>query len=85
MVVADIVNFVRRNRQSVLSVFLFGRTHHYTFHAFHNVVNISEIAFAIPVIENLNRLAFDKFVRKAEIRHIRSARRTIYRKKSQTR
>ena len=76
-VVADVIHFIRRNGQAVVAVALFGSVLHHTHHAFHNIVNVSEIALAVTVVENLDGFAFHQFVGEAEVCHIGATSRTI--------
>ena len=57
---------------------------HYPHNAFHDIVNIGKIPFAVPVIEYFDSFAGAELIREPEIRHIRTARRPIHRKESKT-
>ena len=82
--VSDVINAVRRQRQPVPAVSLFGRTLHDTPDSLHDIVHIGEVPLAVSVVEDLYRLAFQKLIRKAKVRHIRSAGRTVDRKEAQS-
>ena len=56
-VVADVIDRIRRQRQTVLAVLLFRRVLHDTLHALDDIVNEREIPLAVSVIEDLDRLA----------------------------
>ena len=76
-VVADVIYLVRGNGQSVLAVLLLGGVLHDAHHSLHDVVDIGEIALAVAIIEDLDGLAFNKFVGKAKVSHVGTAGRTI--------
>ena len=69
---------------SAIARFLFGRAFGHTDNFLNNVVDISEIAFAVAVIENLDSFSFDKLVRKAKIHHIWTTGGTVDRKETQS-
>ena len=69
-VVADVVYLVRGDGQSVLAVPLLRSVLHDAHHSFHDVVNVSEVALAVAIIENLDGLAFHQFVGEAEVSHV---------------
>ena len=50
---------------------------HYSYYTLYYIVNISEITFAIAIVEDLDGLAFTEFVGKAEVCHIRTTSRAI--------
>ena len=85
VVVADVVHLVGRNRQSVLAVLLFRCVLHHAHHAFHDVVNVGEIALAIAVVENLNLIALQQLVGEAEVSHIGTSSRSIDGEEAQSR
>jgi len=53
--------------------------------SFDNIINKREVTLAVAVIENLNRLALSQLVRKTEISHIGTTRRSIDRKEPKSR
>ena len=57
---------------------------HDTDHTLHDVIDVGKVAFAVAVVEDLDGLAFSEFVGEAEIRHVRTASRTIDRKETET-
>lgn len=57
---------------------------HDTDNSLHDVIDIGKVAFAVAVVEDLDGLAFTEFVGEAEIRHVRTAGRTIDRKETET-
>lgn len=83
-VIADVIYLVRGNRKSVLPVLLLRGMLHDTHNSLHDVIDIGEVAFAVAVVEDLDSLAFTKFVGEAEIRHVWTAGRTIDRKETET-
>ena len=56
---------------------------HDAHHAFHNVIDVSEIALAVAVVEYPDGFAFHQFIGEAEVCHIGSASRAIHREKAQ--
>ena len=73
IVVAYVIDFVGRNRQTVFAVPLLGSVPHHADDAFDDVVHVREVALAVTVVEYLYRLAPDKLVREAEIGHVGTA------------
>ena len=73
MVVANVVDLVRRDREAVFAGFLLWSLVHYERDALHDVVHVCEVAFAVAVVENLYRVAFDEFVGEGEVCHVRSS------------
>ncbi len=76
-VVADVVNTVRRQRESVFTVLLFGSGTHYETDTFHDVIHVSKVALAVAEIEDLDGLALDELVGKSKVSHIGSSRRSV--------
>ena len=74
---ADIVNSIRRDGQSILAGLLFRGFAHDPDDAFHDVIDIGEIPTAVAVVVDLDGLAFQQFVREAEIGHVRTSCRTV--------
>ena len=74
---ADVVNSVRRDRQSVFTVALFGCFFHHSHNALNDVVHVGEIPEAVAVIVDLDGLAFQKLVGEAEVSHVRATCRAI--------
>ncbi len=74
---ADVVDGIRRDGKSVLAVLLFRGFAHDPDDAFHDVVDIGEIPSAVTVVVDLDGLAFQQFVREAEIGHVRTPGRSI--------
>ena len=74
---ADVVDGIRRDGQPVLAVLLFRGFAHDPDEAFHDVIDIGEIASAVAVVVNLDGLAFQQFVCESEIGHVRTACRTV--------
>jgi len=73
VVVADVVDLVRREREAVFTILLFGSVLHHAHDAFDNVIDKSEVALALAVVENLDGLAGLELVGEAEVRHVRAA------------
>ena len=77
LAVADVVDGIRGDGQAVLADPLFRGLAHHPDDAFHDVVDIGEIAAAVAVVVDLDGVAFQQFVREAEIGHIRTAGRSV--------
>ena len=74
---ADVVDGIRRDGQTVIAGPLFRGLAHHPDDAFHDVVDIGEIASAVAVVVDLDGLALEKFVREAEIGHNRTPGGTV--------
>ena len=70
---ADVVDGIRRDGKAVLAGLLFRGLAHHPDDAFHDVIDIGEIAAAVAVVVDLDGLALEQFVREAEIGHVRTA------------
>ena len=77
MVIADVVDLVRRERETVFAVLLFGGVLHHAHDAFDNVIDECEVALALAVVENLDGLAGLELVGESEVRHVRAACRAV--------
>jgi len=85
VVIADVVDLVRRERESVFTILLFGSVLHHAHYAFDNVIDKSEVALALAVVENLDGLARLELVGEAEVCHVRAASGAVDRKEAQPR
>ena len=85
VVVADVVDLVRREREAVFAVFLFGGMLHHADDAFDDVIDVGEVALAFAVVENLDGLAGLELVGEAEVGHVRTTCGTVNGKESQSR
>ena len=79
---AYVVQFVRRDRQSVNACFPLGSPVHHQHDPFHYIIYVCKVPHALAEIENLDFLPCQKLVRKAEICHVRTSCRTIDCKKA---
>lgn len=68
--VADVVDFVGRYGQTVLTGAAFGGFLHHADHALDDIVDVGEVAFAVAVVEDFDGLAAEQFVSEAEIGHV---------------
>ena len=75
--VADVVDFVGRERKAVFAGFLFGGVCHDAEDAFDDVVDVGEVTLAVAVVEDFDFVAFDKLVGEAEICHVGAAGGTV--------
>ena len=73
VVVANVVDLVGWDWQAVVAGFLLWGFGHYKGDAFDDVVHVCEVAFAVAVVEDLYRVAFDEFVGEGEVCHVRSS------------
>ena len=85
MRVADIVNLIWRDRQTILAILLFRCMLHHSHDTLYDVIHVSEVTLAVTIVENLDGIALHQFVGKSKVSHIRSSRRTIHGEESQTR
>ncbi len=85
VVVADVVDLVRREWESVFTILLFGSVLHHSHDAFDNVIDKSEVALALAVVENLDGLARLELVGETEVCHVRAASWAVDRKETQPR
>ena len=69
-VVADVIYLVRWDGQSVLAVLLLRGVLHDAHHSLYDVVDVSEVALAVAIVEYLDGLAFHQLVGEAEVSHI---------------
>ncbi len=69
---ADVVDGIGRDGKPVLAGLLFRGLAHDPDDAFHDVIDIGEIASAVAVVVDLDGLAFQQLVREAEIGHVRA-------------
>ena len=76
-VVADVVHLVRGDGQSVLAVLLLGGVLHDAHHSLHDVVDISEVALAVAIVENLDGLAFHQLIGETKVSHVGTTCRAI--------
>lgn len=75
--VADVVDLVRREWKAVFAG-LFGRGFgHDADDAFDDVVDVSEVALAVAVVEDFDGLALDELISKAEVGHVGAAGRAV--------
>ena len=85
VLIADVINCIRRNRQAIFAVLARRRALHHTDNALDNIIHISKVALAVTIVENLNCLAFQQLVGKAKVRHVRATSRAIHREEAQAR
>ena len=76
-VIADIIHLIGRNGKTVFSVLFLWSMLHNTHNTFYNVINKSEVALAVAVVENLDGLALDQFVGETKVGHVRTTCRAI--------
>jgi hypothetical protein len=64
---ADVIERVWRDRKTVFAIPFFRGLGHHSNDAFHYVIDVGEIATAVAVVEDLDRLAFEELVGEAEV------------------
>ena len=69
-VVTYVIYFIRWDWEPVFALLLLWSVLHHSYYAFHDVIDIGEVAFAVAVIENLDGFAFHQFVGEAEVSHV---------------
>lgn len=74
---ADIIYGVGREGKAVFAVFLFRRSLHDTDDAFHNVIDVGEVSFAVSVVEDLDGAAGPQFIGESEVGHVRPSGRAV--------
>lgn len=57
-VVTYVIYFIRWNWEAVFALLLLWSVLHHSYYAFHDVIDIGEVAFAVAVIENLYGFTF---------------------------
>ena len=84
LAVSDIVNRIRRNRQTIFAISLLRRCLHYTLHTFHDIIHISKISLTVSIIKDLDLLPGTQLIGKSKIRHVRSSGRSVYGEEPET-
>ena len=84
LVVANVIDCIRRNRQTIFSNLSFRCSLHHTLYTFYNVICIGKITLAVAIVENLDCLPLQQLIGKTEVSHIRATRRTVKRKETQS-
>lgn len=70
MVVANVVDFVRRDREPVLAIGTFRSMLQYPNYTLDNIVDVCEITLAVAEVEDLDLFSLDKLVGESEICHV---------------
>ena len=73
VVVADVVDLVRREGEAVFAVLLFGGVLHHAHDTFDNVIDVGKVTLALAVVENLDGLTGFELVGETEVGHVRAA------------
>ena len=81
---ADVINCVGRQRETIFSGLLLRCSLHDTDDAFHDVVDVGEVALAVAVVKDLDGLPCLQFLRGREIEHVRAACRTVNGEEAET-
>ncbi len=84
VLIADVVNCIRRNWQTILTILLVRSLHHHTDNSLDNVIHISKVTLAVAIVEDFDGFALHQLVGKAEVGHVRTASRTIHCEEAQT-
>ena len=80
----DVVNCIRRNRQTVLAILLVRCFLHHTDNTFHDVIHISKITLAVAIVEDFDSFALHQLVGESEVGHVRATCRTIHGEEAQS-
>ena len=83
-VVTYVIYFIRWNWEAVFALLLLWGVLHHSYYAFHDVIDIGEVAFAVAIIENLDGFAFHQFVGETEVCHVRATGWTINGEETET-
>lgn len=84
MAVANVIYLIRRQGQSVFAQLALRRCLHYALYAFYDVICVGEVSLAVAVVKDFNGFSCQQLVRKAKVRHVRTACRTIYGEEAQS-
>ena len=84
VLIADVVNGIRRNRQTILTILAVRCFLHHTDYALNNIVHISKVSLAVAIVKDLDGLALHQLVGETKIGHVWATCRTIDREKVQT-
>lgn len=76
-VVADVVDGIGGLGKTVLASLALGSLGHDAHHALDDVVDVCEVALAVSVVEDLDRVAFEELVGEAEVCHVGTAGGTV--------
>ena len=68
--IADVVDFVGRERETVFADLFLGGFGHDTDDALDDVVDVGEVAFTVAIVEDFDGFAFDELVGEAEVSHV---------------
>ena len=83
ILIADVVNCIRRNRKTIFTILLVWCFLHHTNNALNDVIHISKITLAVAIVEDFDGFALHQLVGESEVSHVRTTCRAIHRKESQ--
>lgn len=83
--VADVVDAVRGERQTVLAHLHLGGGVHDAPHALDDIVDVGEVAAAVAHVEDLDGASAAQLLGEAEVGHVRPAHGAVHREKAQAR
>lgn len=81
--VADVVDAVSGERQTVLAHLHLGRGVHYAPHALDDVIDVGEVAAAVAHVEDLDGLAAAQLLGEAEVGHVGPAHGAVHGEEAQ--
>lgn len=84
VLITNVVNCLRRNRQTIFTIFLVRCFLHHTNNTLNDVIHISKITLAVAIVENIDGFALHQLVGESEVGHVRTTCRTIHCEKAQT-
>lgn len=82
--VADVVDAVSGERQTVLAHLHLGRGVHYAPHALYDVVDVGEVAAAVTHVEDLDGVAAAQLLGEAEVGHVGPAHGAVHGEEAQS-
>ena len=75
--VADVIDSIRWNGESVLTGLFLGGVLHHSAYSFHDVIDVGEVTLTVAVVEDLDDIALHEFIGETEVGHVGTASRTI--------
>ena len=67
---ADVIDGIRRNRETVFALLARRGTLHHAHNALHDVIDISKVSATVSIVKDLDGFALQKLVGKAEVGHV---------------
>ena len=83
ILIPNVVNCIRRNRQTILAILFVRCLLHHTHNTLNDIIHISKVTLAVAVVEDLDGFALHQLIGEAEVGHVRTASRAIHSEESQ--